>query len=92
MDGDIKKGIQRLKNDYANTISDNRKVDGNFIAAQDYFNTLVEVATSTTKKPNNTEALLDLRQNLCVLGYNGENWVDVHPLVKDILRDKGLLA
>ena len=92
MDGDIKKGIQRLKNDYANTISDNRKADGNFIAAQDYFNTLVEVATSTTKKPNNTEALLDLRQNLCVLGYNGENWVDVHPLVKDILRDKGLLA
>ena len=91
MEGDTTKGIQRLKNDYANTISDNRKADKTFIAAKDYFETLVQVAKSTTKKPDNTEALLDLRQNLCVLGYNGENWVDVHPLVKDILRDKGLL-
>ena len=25
------------------------------------------------------------------LNYNDENWSDVHPIVKDILKDKGLL-
>lgn len=89
---DVQKGVQRLKNDYANTISDNRKADKTFISAKDYFDTLVKVSKDTSKHPENTEILLDLRQNLCVLGYNSENWCDVHPLVKDILKDRGLLS
>ncbi|MBL7813550.1 MAG: hypothetical protein JNL70_01000 [Saprospiraceae bacterium] len=89
---DIQKGILRLKNDYSNTISDNRKADKTFISAKQYFETLVAVVNDVSKHPENTEALLDLRQNLCVLGYNSENWCDVHPLVKDILKDRGLLS
>jgi hypothetical protein len=91
-ESDIQKGILRLKNDYSNTISDNRKADKTFISAKQYFDTLVAVVNDVSKHPENTEALLDLRQNLCVLGYNSENWCDVHPLVKDILKDKGLLS
>jgi hypothetical protein len=51
---------------------------------------LVEVAMDPTKKVNNTEEILDLRQNLCILGYNGDGWCDVHPLVKDILIERNL--
>ena len=91
-EADIQKGILRLKNDYSNTISDNRKADKTFISAKMYFETLVSVANDVSKHPENTEALLDLRQNLCVLGYNSENWCDVHPLVRDILKDRGLLV
>jgi hypothetical protein len=91
-ESDIQKGILRLKNDYSNTISDNRKADKTFISAKQYFETLVDVVNDVSKHPENTEALLDLRQNLCVLGYNSENWCDVHPLVKDILKDRGLLS
>ena len=32
---------------------------------------------------------LDLRNNLTILGYNGEHWSDVHPVVMDILKERG---
>jgi adenylate kinase len=78
--------LNLLKKDYSNTIADNSERN---ITAEQYFNELVALAQSSDKKPDNSEAVLDLRQNLCILGYNGEGWCDVHPLVKDILIEKG---
>lgn len=83
---DCTNALNLLKKDYSNTIADNSERN---ITAEQYFDELVALAQSADKKPNNSEAVLDLRQNLCILGYNGEGWCDVHPLVKDILIEKG---
>ncbi|WP_448518747.1 hypothetical protein [Rhodoflexus sp.] len=78
--------LNLFKKEYAATIADNSERK---ISAKQYFDTLVELVNSRDKQPDNSEAVLDLRQNLCILGYNGEGWCDVHPLVKDILIEKG---
>lgn len=84
---DCNNSIASLKRDYENTIADNYH-HGKLISAETYYNALVAIAKSSLKKPDNTEEQLDLRQNLCLLGYNGEGWCDVHPIVKDILIEK----
>jgi hypothetical protein len=90
-DEDYEQSYLGLKSDYENTIADN-VVDGKVkYTAQQYFETLVALAKDETKKITNTEASLHLRQNLTILGYNGENWCDVHPIVKDILEERNLL-
>lgn len=88
---DCDRALQVLKREYDNNIADNRKAGGEFIAADTYYDVLVELAKSTDKKLKNTEAAMDLRQNLCILGYNGAGWCDVHPVMKEVLRDRGLL-
>ncbi|MDW7691672.1 hypothetical protein R9C00_17010 [Flammeovirgaceae bacterium SG7u.111] len=77
-----------LKKEYENTIADNT-VDGKKYPVEGYYEVLVNLAKNTTKKVDNTEELLHLRDNLCVLGYNGEGWCDVHPIVKSILKERG---
>ena len=81
---------RELQKEYSNSIAPYTE-NGNTITADEFYQTLKELAMSTDKKPNNSETLFPLRQNLCVLTYNGENWCDVHPIVKDILIEKGLL-
>lgn len=75
-----------LKSDYEHTIADNpeRKIQ-----VSQYYDVLRSCALDVKKKPDVTEPLLDLMNNLTVLSYNGENWHDVHPIVKDILKEKG---
>lgn len=87
-DTDCDNALLVLKREYANSIADNYR-DGKKIEAEEYYNTLTAIAQSANKNLANTELQLDLRQNLCILGYNGEGWCDVHPIVKDILKDKG---
>lgn len=84
---DCNNSISLLKRDYENTIADNYR-HGRLIEAETYYKTLVGIASSSLKKLDNTEEQLDLRQNLCLLGYNGEGWCDVHPIVKEILIEK----
>jgi hypothetical protein len=86
MDCDI--SIQSLKREYDNTIADNFR-NGKKIEVATYYNALVKMAKDPGKKADHTEEILDLRQNLCVLGYNGTGWCDVHPIVKEILIEKG---
>jgi len=57
----------------------------------EYYETLRAVAVSETKKVDNTGAVLDLRHNLCILGYNDEGWCDVHPVVRTILQERKLI-
>jgi hypothetical protein len=85
-DTDYKVAYLFLKSGYENTISDNREGG---ISVDDYYRVLVQCATDKNKKPKQTRELLDLRNNLTVLGYNGENWSDVHPVVRDILIERG---
>ncbi|CAF4659591.1 unnamed protein product [Rotaria sp. Silwood1] len=70
---DFNRGYLKLKRDYESSIAEKRNEDGSIaIALQEYIDTLKAVANSATKKEMNTEATMDLRQNLCVLSYNGE--------------------
>ncbi len=86
---DCHNSLSSLKREYYNTIADNYR-NGVRIEVETYYKTLVGVAKDSTKRVDNTEEILDLRQNLCILGYNGEGWCDVHPIVKEILIEKGL--
>jgi energy-coupling factor transporter ATP-binding protein EcfA2 len=86
---DCQSSLSSLKREYYNTIADNYR-NGVRIEVETYYKTLVGVAKDSSKRVDNTEEILDLRQNLCILGYNGEGWCDVHPIVKEILVEKGL--
>lgn len=87
---DYRHAYNRLKRDYSNGIAD--KIAGDqTVLAKDYYDTLIALVNSKTKQPDNTIAALDLRQNLSILGYNDDGWCDVHPLVRQVLKDKGLI-
>lgn len=88
---EVQRALQLLKKEYDNNVADYRKPNGVLITAKDYYEVLVNLARSEDKKLENTEAAMDLRQNLCILGYNGEGWCDVHPIMKEVLKDRGLL-
>jgi hypothetical protein len=88
---DYTKSFLRLRRDYENTIAEKSLNNEVIITVEEYYNTLKLVAKSETKKVDNTGAALDLRQNLCILGYNDEGWCDVHPVVRSILRERKLI-
>ncbi len=87
---DASLAIEKLKREYENTIADNR-IDTRLYRAQEYYNILVSLSKDETKQLNHTEEVMHLKQNLCILGYTdsaGKNWYDVHPIVKEILRER----
>ncbi len=85
---DFTYGLNKLKNDYYNTISYNER---NGITAAEYYKILVGCCSSPDKKPIDERGMMDLKHNMCVLGYNGDSWYDVHPVVKEILKDKKMI-
>jgi hypothetical protein len=85
---DYKYSVDQLKNDFYNTISYNEK---NQMTPQDYYELLVKCHKDKEKKPMNDRGMLDLRHNMCVLGYNSESWYDVHTVVKEILKEKKMI-
>ncbi|MFZ4525379.1 MAG: P-loop NTPase fold protein [Chlorobium sp.] len=87
-EADYTKSFFRLRRDYENTIAEKRVENTVIISVAEYYDTLKTLALSSTKKVDNTEAVLDLRQNLCILGYNDEGWCDVHPVVRTILCER----
>lgn len=87
-EADFKAAYNYLKASYEYTIAENPEKQ---ITVEDYYEALKKCATSKTKKPDSSEVMLDLRNNLTVLNYNGENWADVHPIVRDILIERGLI-
>ena len=80
--------FRQIKRDYENTIADFTVNGITIITADQYFKELANLAMSTDKQPTNSDILMDLRQNLSVLSYNGENWCDVHPVMKEILKER----
>jgi hypothetical protein len=86
---DYQAALNHLKNDYYFTIAENREKG---FKVEDYYDALKTCAQSDSKEPNTSDIMLDLRYNLSVLSYNGTNWEDVHPVVKMILNEKGMLS
>lgn len=92
---DYTAAFQKLKREYDQTIADKiETVEGReevVIPVQDFYDALVDLVQSETKLPESTQVVMELRQNLTILGYNGEGWCDVHPIVKEILISRGKL-
>ena len=80
----------KLRREYDNSIAEYREGSEIFTVDQ-YYQALVALAHSQDKQPENTEVVMHLRQSLAILGYNGEGWCEVHPIVKAILRERGKL-
>ncbi|MBF0395203.1 MAG: hypothetical protein HQK78_00350 [Desulfobacterales bacterium] len=78
-----------LKGDYERTIGDNKEKS---ITVDKYYECLKECAEDLEKKPKYSAEIYDLMSNLTILNYNGENWSDVHPIVRDILKERKLIA
>lgn len=85
---DFQYSLNRLKNDYYNSISYNEKTG---LSASAYYEILVNCCKSKSKKLLDVKGLSDLKHNMCILGYNGEEWFDVHPVVKLILEEQHLI-
>ncbi len=85
---DFQSAYRALKRGYEFTIAENSERG---VSVDDYYAALVECAADKKKKPKSTDIMLDLRNNLTVLGYNGVGWSDVHPVVRDILKERGLI-
>lgn len=83
---DYQAAFYGMKADYEAQIAENREKG---YTVEDYLKALEECANDSTKQPKSSEIMLDLRNNLSILHYNGEDWSDVHPIVKHILKDKG---
>ena len=85
---DFQYGFNKLKNDYFNTISYDERTG---LDANDFYKILADCCNSKDKRPSDVKGMMDLKHNLCILGYNNDTWFDVHPVVKKLLREKGLL-
>ncbi len=85
---DYNYSAMQLQNDYYNSISYNEETG---ITPQEYYDLLVKCHKDKEKKPMNDRGMLDLRYNMCVLGYNSQNWYDVHPAVRAILLEKKMI-
>ena len=88
LQADWQKAFYRAIDNYRAMISD--RIEGNdvIVSSAQYFEALDRVLKDVTKQPNNSREELQLRQNLCLLSYNDQGWIDVHPLVKEILIAK----
>jgi DNA polymerase III delta prime subunit len=87
---DWKKAYYAAIKNYRPMIAERHR-NGQLIKVDEYYEIMVNLAKSEDKQPEFTTATMDLRQNLCILGYNTEGWYDVHPIMKDILIQKKLL-
>ncbi len=91
-EADFQQAYFRLKREYDANIAD-KVIDGEVKTSVDtYFEELVNLAKDPKKSCHNSDVVMDLRQNLTILGYNGEGWCDVHPIVRDILTERGKLG
>ena len=81
-------GLNKLKSDYFNTISYNERTG---LSGEEYLKILKDCYNSEDKKPLDVKGMMDLKHNMCILGYNTDNWFDVHPVVKLILKDKRMV-
>jgi len=80
--------VNYLKNEYRNTIADYTDDKGKVRPAAEFYEAMQSLMDRVDKKIDNSDVILILRQNLCILSYNGEGWCDVHPIVKIIVTER----
>jgi len=90
---DFTYAVNRLKNDYEYALAERRSENDEdvLIEVSDIYKTLKKLVANHNKTIDNNLVTLSLLENQSILGYNGDNWYDVHPIVKDILKERGIL-
>lgn len=80
-------GIASVKEAYSNFKSDfERKL------SEPYLEPLKKLYYDTNKKPLSDDVLKELLYSTAIIEYNGERWCDLHPVVKDILKERGIIS
>lgn len=87
----IKYSLERLKAKYLDMITVVDEKESAF-TTEALYDKLVKIAKSPVKKFPMDEMMLLLLSCLAVVEYNGEQWFDVHPAVRSLLKDMGKLA
>lgn len=83
-----KTGAKEIKRFYEMALSTSPEGD---IHPEQYFKKLDEVYHSPSKKISADPVTMDLLNSLALLEYNGERWIDVHPLVVTLMKEMGKL-
>jgi hypothetical protein len=81
-------GAKRIKRFYEMALSTSPEGD---IQPEQYFKKLKEVYDSKTKKISADPVTMDLLNSLALLEYNEERWLNVHPLVVDIMQEMKII-
>ena len=79
-------GTKEIKKFYEMALSASPEGD---IHPEQYFEKLLEVYHSKSKKISADRVTMDLLNSLALLEYNGERWIDVHPLVVTLMKEMG---
>ncbi len=83
-------GSRKVRNTLKATLSESGEGDWKIIP-KDLFAKLKEIAEGQ-KDPDQDKELMQLLYTRCVLQYNGNDiWYDVHPLIREILKDRNLI-
>ena len=80
----------RIKERYHGMIRGRWKTEAG-ITTDDLYEELKILIKSNEKKPRLNDATVMLLSCLAVVEYNGEQWFDVHPAVKSLLKEMGEL-
>jgi hypothetical protein len=75
--------FNRIKSDYKSQIADTKR-----FKAGEYLEVLQKLSLDRKARIQSTDILLDLKHNLSILQYNGEEWCEVHPIIKEILKER----
>lgn len=84
---DVKTVARLLRSEYANRISPPQRPFGETTITLDDINqTLGEVTDWPKRTADRPAAFRMLLQSLCILEYNGEQWFNLHPAVREYLE------
>ena len=84
---DFQYALSKLKSEYYAAIGYNEQSG---LSAADYYKILVDCVNSKDKKPMDVKGMTDLKHINAIMGYDVDTWFDVHPAVKEILKEKKL--
>lgn len=88
---DCLRAINQLRTAYRSMISD-LNIGGKHYPVEKYYEILKGLVKNEEKLVDNSDEVMHLRQSLCILDYNGTGWQDVHPVVREILRERNMLS
>lgn len=81
-----------LRKEYDATIANYHDNKENLhITTKEFYEAMRDLLRDPERRPENTDTMMLLRKNLCVLSYNGEGWCDVHPVMKQVLKDRNYI-
>ncbi len=86
---DFKYAVDWLKSQYFNIITYNEEKGP---SAGNYLRILVDCYNSKDESTLDIKGLTDLKISNVLLGYEADTWYDVHPIVKEVLKDGGLVS